>query len=190
MATDADTLHSLLGRIRLRDQRALRDLYELTGGRLLAIAQRLLQDRGAAEDVLQEVFLTLWEKIEQMPALQSHPLAWLTSLVRNRSIDAMRKRRPEDPLEWQDADGNTRTHDITDENSVPLKQLLESESDNELSRCMQLLAEDAREAIRLAYFNGLTHQELAQRLQRPLGTIKAWVRRGLLNLRECLGEPA
>ena len=104
--TDDTTLHALLGRVALQDRAALHELYKASAGRLLAVAYRILNDRGAAEDVLQDTFLTVWTRAPQFPALRTSPLAWLTSIARNRSIDVLRKRRPETPLSWQDDDGD------------------------------------------------------------------------------------
>ena len=185
---EADNLHRLLGQIALRNHQALRSLFELLSPRLLAIAMRILRDRSLAEDVLQEVFINLWEKIDQMPALHTHPLAWLTSMVRNKCIDATRKVRPEVPLEWTDGDGQTHSHDVVDENSRPEAQLQSSQGDAKVDECMQKLGDEPRQAVRLAYLEGLTHMELADRLNKPLGTIKAWIRRSLLQLKDCLGE--
>lgn len=187
---DLDRLDDLLARIALQDRQALRSLYEATVERLLAVAARLLDDRSAAEDVVQEVFITVWTRAAQLPELRSHPLAWLTAMVRNRAIDALRRRRPEVPMHWHGSDGEEHHFDAPDASGSPLDRLLEAQSDDQLGRCMEALADEPRQAILLAYFEGLTQVELAHRLGRPLGTVKAWVRRSLGQLRDCLGEPA
>ena len=160
-------LNSLLSRIALQDRRALRDLYDATAGRLLAVADRLLRDRAAAEDVLQEVYVTVWTRAAQYPAVHSNPMAWLTSMVRNRAIDQLRRNRPEVPLQWQDADGREHRHDVADDSGLDA---------------------EPRRDVMLAYYEGLTHADLALRLGRPLGTVKAWVRRSLMHLKDCLGD--
>lgn len=190
---DADALNQLLARIALRDRAALRQLYEHTASRLMAVAFRMLGDRAAAEDVLQEVFVNVWTRAAQMPALRSHPLAWLTSMVRNRSIDLLRQAKPEVPLQWQDADGQEHQHDIASEGLTPPEQMLQRQSDDALSKCLDHLEPEPRQAVLLSYYEGLTHFELADRMKRPLGTIKAWVRRSLMRLKDCLegqGEAA
>jgi RNA polymerase sigma-70 factor (ECF subfamily) len=110
-------LNSLFARIAQQDRAALRALCDATAGALLAVAHRVLNDRAAAEDVLQEVFVGVWRKAAQLPELRSHPVAWLTATVRNRAIDALRQRRPDIPLHWQDADGEERSCDVPDENT-------------------------------------------------------------------------
>ena len=151
---------------------------------------RILDDPGAAEDVVQDVFVTVWNRAAQFPALRTSPLAWLTSMARNRAIDLLRRRRPETPLAWQDADGQEHQHDIADASGSPLDQLLAAQSEGRLGDCMARLDPEPQAALRLAYFEGLTHEQLAARIGRPLGTIKAWIRRSLLRLRDCIGEPA
>jgi RNA polymerase sigma-70 factor, ECF subfamily len=189
MRNDTDLL-DLLARIAAKDQAALRELYAAASGRLLAVTCRILDDRAAAEDVVQDVFVTVWTRAAQFPALRTSPIAWLTSMARNRAIDTLRRRRPETPLAWQDADGNEHQHDVADASGSPLDQLLAAQSDGRLGDCMAQLEKEPRAALRLAYYEGLTHEQLSLRIDRPLGTVKAWIRRSLLRLRDCLGEPA
>jgi RNA polymerase sigma-70 factor, ECF subfamily len=157
--TDDATLQQLLSRVALQDRAALRSLYDASAGRLLAIVQRMLDDRALAEDVIQDTFVTVWQRAAQFPALRTSPLAWLTTIARHRAIDVMRRRKPETSMTWHDSDGQEHQHD-----------------------------EAPRQAVLLAYYEGLTHEELAARLQRPLGTVKTWVRRSLLQLRSCLEQ--
>lgn len=187
---DESTLHGLLGRIALQDRQALRQLYELCGGRLLAIAQRTLDDRAAAEDVVQEAFVTIWQRAAQFPVLRTSPLAWLSTLVRHRAIDHRRRRRPEVPLQWTGADGEEHAHDVADDGAGPVQRLIERQDELRLGHCLGTLASDPRQALALAYYEGLTHEEVAHRIGRPLGTVKAWVRRSLGRLKDCLGEAA
>ena len=181
-------LRDALARVALHDRAALQTVYQLAGGRLLAIVQRMLDDRATAEDVLQDTFLMVWQKAGQFPTLRTSPLAWLTTMARHRAIDLLRRRRPETPLEWTDGDGQTRQHDIADAGASPLQQLLDQQADGQLGLCLGRLDPDPRLAVTLAYMEGLTHDELARRLGKPLGTVKAWIRRSLLRLRECLGH--
>lgn len=184
--SDEATLHALMARVALQDRAALRALYDATGGRLLAVAQRLLDDRAAAEDVLQDTFVTVWQRAAQFPQLRTSPLAWLTTLVRHRAIDQLRRRRPETSLTWHDEDGQEHQHDVVDESATPPEQLQQSQDQGRLATCLGRLDDEPRRALVLAYYEGLTHEQLAARLARPLGTVKAWVRRSLLQLRGCL----
>lgn len=188
MTTDADTLNGLLSRIALQDRAALNALYAATGAQMLAVADRLLRDRAMAEDVLQEVFVTIWTRAGRYPPVQTNPFGWLTSMVRNKAIDMIRaKKAPEVPLQWTDADGEEHSHDVADASGSPLEQLLGAESDGRLSDCLGRLEQVQRQVVMMAYYDGLTHVQLAEQLKHPLGTIKAWVRRSLLKLKDCLG---
>lgn len=187
---DPARLTAVLSRISAQDSRALRELYDLTEGPLLAVATRLLRDQGAAEDVLQEVFVAVWRRAAQLPELRQHPMAWLTATVRNRAIDVLRRQRPEVSLHWQDGDGEEHSYDVADDSGAPPDQIQARQSDHQLSDCLAQLDPEPRQAVMLAYFEGMTHADLAERLARPLGTVKAWVRRSLDRLRLCMGEPA
>ncbi len=185
----SEPLEDLMQRVARQDGAALRRLYEATAGRLLAIAHKVLDDRAAAEDVLQEVYLGLWHRAERIPQPCHQPLAWLTTLVRHRAIDRARRQKPEVPLQWEDADGETQQIDVPDESASPPEQIEQRQDDARLATCVGRLPDEPRAALLLAYDEGLTHGEIAERLQRPLGTVKAWVRRSLLALRECLAAP-
>jgi RNA polymerase sigma-70 factor (ECF subfamily) len=184
--TDEATLQALLARVALQDRAALRALYDAAAGRLLAVVQRMLDDRAAAEDVVQDTFVTVWQRASQFPQLRTSPLAWLTTLARNRAIDVMRRRRPETSLTWHDADGNEHQHDLPDDSAAPPEQIEQRQEDGRLAHCMGRLDDEPRRAVMLAYYVGLTHEQLAARLQRPLGTVKTWVRRSLQQLKGCL----
>lgn len=186
--TDEATLQALLGRVALQDRGALRKLYDATEGRLLAIVVRMLDDRAAAEDVVQDTFVTVWTRAAQFPALRTSPLAWLTTIARHRAIDVLRRHRPETPLAWHDSQGEEHTHDVADESGSPLDHLLERQAEGRLGVCIDHLDAAPRKAVLMAYYEGLTHEELAKRLSKPLGTVKTWIRRSLLHLKDCLGE--
>jgi RNA polymerase sigma-70 factor (ECF subfamily) len=187
IAADQTALDQLLSRIALQDRQALRELYDRTASRLLAVAHQVLRDQATAEDVLQEVYVTVWSRAASYPAVHSHPMAWLTAMVRNRAIDLLRKSRPEVPLQWQDDDGEEHQHDVADESGTPMSQLMAAQSDDRLGHCIGQLEAEPRLAVMLAYYEGLTHADLAVRLSKPLGTIKAWVRRSLMRLKDCMG---
>jgi RNA polymerase sigma-70 factor (ECF subfamily) len=184
MTPDTADHADLLARVALQDRRALRDLYDATAARLFAIALRMLRDRAAAEDVIQDAFLTIWSRAPQFPTLHTHPLAWMTTIVRNRAIDSLRRRRDDDEA------GDGCVDDAPDDAPGPFERLHARDVKERLADCMQRLAAEPRLAIVLAYDEGLTHDALAKRLGRPLGTVKAWVRRSLLQLRDCLGATA
>ena len=187
---DREEIERLLSRIALRDAAALKALYRLVASRLMAVAWRVVQDRALAEDVLQEVFLTVWNQSAQRGAGQTLSLAWLCVVTRNRAIDAHRKKKPETPLHWEDESGEAHFHDVPDESGSPMERLLAHEDGWRLGQCLGGLEKEPRQAVQLAFFEGLTHLEIAERMRRPLGTIKAWTRRSLLRLKGCMEAAA
>ena len=187
---DREEIERLLSRIALRDAAALKALNRLVASCLMAVAWRVVQDRALAEDVLQEVFLTVWNQSAQRAAGQTLSLAWLCVVTRNRAIDVHRKKRPETSLHWQDEAGEEHFHDVPDESGSPMDHLLAHEDGWRLGRCLGGLEAEPRQAVQLAFFEGLTHPEIAERMRRPLGTIKASTRRSLLRLKGCMEAAA
>jgi len=183
---DRDEVASLLARVALRDARAFEALYRLVASRLMAVALRVTQDRAMAEDVLQEVFVTVWNQSAAASPGQQLTLAWLCVVTRHRAIDLLRKRKPEQPLHWQDENGDEQMHDLQDESGSPMEQLLAHEDGAQLGHCMDALEPEPRRALLLSFYDGLTQAEIALRMQRPLGTIKAWTRRSLMRLKGCM----
>lgn len=181
-----DDVGELLARVAMRDARAFEALYHRVASRLLAVALRVTQDRAMAEDVLQEVFASIWHRSADAAPGQHRTLAWLCVVTRNRAVDGLRKRRPEEPLHWHNADGEERMHDVPAEDGSPMDLLLAHEGDAQLTRCMGTLEPEPRRALLLAFYDGLTHGEIAERMARPLGTVKAWTRRSLMRLKGCM----
>ncbi len=179
-------IERLLSRIGLRDAVAFKSLYDIAAKRLLAVAWRVLQDTAAAEDVVQEVFVKIWN--ESVPRLlgQNLSLAWLCVVTRNRAIDSLRKKRPETPLQWIDDDGTEHSHDVADESNSPLPQMMANQEGARLGDCMSRLEGEPRQAMLFAFYDGLTHIQIAQRMAKPLGTVKAWTRRSLARLKGCM----
>ena len=183
---DRDEVSRLLARIALRDAQAFESLYRLAAPRLMAVALRVTQDRAMAEDVLQDVFVTLWNQSLNAAPGQHRTLAWLCVVTRHRAIDLLRKRKPEESLHGQGEFGEEQSHDVPAEGASPIEQLLAHEGDAQLGRCMGSLEAEPKRALLLAFYDGLTHMEIAARMQRPLGTIKAWTRRSLMRLKGCM----
>ncbi|MES2581262.1 MAG: sigma-70 family RNA polymerase sigma factor [Pseudomonadota bacterium] len=186
-ATAADTVEHLMARIALRDHQAFKVLFDQTAGRLLAVASRVLQDRTQAEDVVQDVFVKLWNQAAQRATAQTCTLAWLCVVTRNTALDHLRKKRPETPLQWVDAEGDEHQHDVADEaQQSPMEQLLAHEDGARLGSCLGRLEPEPRQAVLFAFYEGLSHIQIAQRMRKPLGTVKAWTRRSLLRLKGCM----
>jgi RNA polymerase sigma factor (sigma-70 family) len=173
-------LAQALARVADGDRAALEYVYRATSAKLFGIIVRILDDRGDAEDVLQEVYVSLWQKAGSFDASRASPITWLGIMARNRAIDRLRSKRARSagPLE--------EAGDIAD-GSPRADALMESASESSrLSACLAQLAAKQSDALRSAFFGGFTYAELAQRAKVPLGTMKSGIRRALLQLRECM----
>ena len=180
----------LLARVALRDQAAFKQLYDATVRCLLAIAVRLLRDPAWAEEVVQEAYVGIWNSAPNYAPLKAQPMTWLMTIARNKAMDALRSTTSERETMVR----STRNEDdeddpllnVGDEAAGPLQQLIERIDAARLRHCLQALDATQRQAIALAFYDGLTHSELAEHMRQPLGTVKAWVRRGLERLKPCL----
>ena len=163
------------------DRQAFARVYEITSPRLYPIALRFMRTREAAEDVLQEAYILIWRKAGQYDGSRGQPLSWMATIVRNRAIDRLRSvtREPRDSASWDDM-----LEGVADPQSA--RQQASAPETMAIQRCLGNLQENQRKAILLAYYYGMTHEELSARLGAPLGTVKSWIRRGLLQLKECL----
>jgi len=183
----AEHLAGLLEDVARGDRRALRQLYDACVTKLFGLALRITGRRDWAEDVMQESFVSIWHHARDYRPELAAPMTWMTTVVRNRALDCLRRHAPErggrtvalddDLGEW-----------LADEAGGPDARTLASEQAQALARCLARLDPAQRQAIALAYLKDLSHSELAERLRVPLGTVKSWVRRGLERLRACL-EP-
>lgn len=176
MASDQAKLVDLIGRSALGDRRAFKVLYDETAPRIFALILKMLRDRPLAEEVLQETYLRVWHRAGDYHAERGQVLTWLVSIARYRALDLIRARR--DEVEVPD--------DLAAAQPTPDLEAAARSDASRLHRCMQTLTTDQRQTISLAFFHGLTHDELARQLETPLGTVKTWIRRGLARLKECL----
>jgi RNA polymerase sigma-70 factor (ECF subfamily) len=190
IGTSADTdqaaaarayLTEMLVRTGEEDRQAFRELYTLTSAKLFGITFRICGERQAAEDILHDVYLTIWKRAGAYEPSRASPITWLATIARNRAID------------WRRAQKIRRASPIEDAPEIadraPLaSDTIEADQDAELLHgCLDGLESRQRDAIRTAFFDGVTYADLAERQNVPLGTMKSWVRRGLLKLKECLG---
>lgn len=176
-----EELGDLLSRTAGGDAAAFAELYRASSPQLFALAVRMLKRRDLAEEVLQEAFVSIWSKAGRYDPAKGSPLTWMASIVRNRALDRLRARRPEQPIDEEE-----RAAEWADPAPSPLDAALQSADARALWECMKILEEGPRDAILRVYYEGLTHQELAARTGIALGTIKSWVRRGLVRLKGCL----
>jgi RNA polymerase sigma factor (sigma-70 family) len=166
---------------------ALRELYDLTSSKLFGLAVRVVGNRDRAEDVLQEAFLTVWRVAPDYRASLSPPLAWMGMIVRSRGLDFLRRRaseRADAAVELDDAISET----VAGDSPNPMDATQASEQAWALHECLRKLEDKQREVVSLAYLRDLSHSELAEQLKLPLGTVKTWIRRGLDQLRGCMGR--
>jgi len=180
VAPPAQELDQLLSQCALGDREAFRALYEATAAKLFAVALRILRREDWAEEVLQECYVSVWRHAPEYKADRAAPMTWMTSIVRNRCLDWLRRPNPE-PL------ADEALEALESPNPGPLARLEEGRDSAALARCLRGLDARQRQAIALAFFDGLSHAELAKHLREPLGTVKTWVRRGLQRLKACLG---
>ena len=165
----------------LGDQRAYRRLYDATSPKLFAIALRILREESRAEDVLQDSFVNVWNSAAGYNAALSAPMTWMVTIVRNRALDYLRRtdRRA------VELDGDLEA--VLESNDPTPVDLAGGRQDAAaLQICLKRLDGGQRQAIAFAYWQGLTHSELAVTLQVPIGTVKTWIRRGLEKMRRCL----
>ena len=180
-------LIGLLDRIAARDHAALKLLYELTAPRLYGLALRVVSQREAAEDVLQDAFLTIWRSATDYRATLSPPMAWLGLIVRSRALDCLRRRGANRTNLTQELDEQLSAA-LEGDQPDPVASAQASQQAAALHRCLSQLDHRHREVISSAYLRDLSHSELAKQLQLPLGTVKTWIRRGLEQLRGCLAH--
>jgi RNA polymerase sigma-70 factor (ECF subfamily) len=176
MALTPEILIDAVGR---GSEAALKRLYELESRRLFGIALRIVRQRETAADVLQETFIQVWQNATRFSRDRGTGAAWLTGIVRFRALDAVRKLGREIPSDDPLLGDETLAPDV-------IEKIDAAADATALRRCLELLDEQPRHCILLAFIDGLSHSEIAERIKAPLGSVKSWVRRGLLSLRSCL----
>ncbi|MBD9374181.1 sigma-70 family RNA polymerase sigma factor [Rhizobium sp. ARZ01] len=175
-----DEIAYLIGRICLQDRQAFRRLYELTGAKLFPICLRMLGKREDAEEALQDIYVKIWQRADRFAPDETSAFAWLAAVARYHAIDVIRARRPV-------ASDIEEAYDIGDAEPGPeARSTLISEARRIEASLKQLEAEKAS-AVRQAYVEAMSYEELATQFGVPLNTMKTWLRQSLLILRECLG---
>jgi RNA polymerase sigma-70 factor (ECF subfamily) len=176
----------LVERIGRGDRQSFEQLYERFSGVLFSTAYRILNDQEGAEDVLQDVFVQIWDKASMYDSKRGKPLTWAVTLTRNKAIDRLRsvqrRNRLNDEVE-EEASIDAQIH-----SEQPVDAVEAMEKSRLIRSAVLQLSKEQREAIELAFFTGLTQNEIADELKQPLGTVKARIRRGMMKLKE-LVEP-
>jgi RNA polymerase sigma-70 factor (ECF subfamily) len=184
MATDTDRarLVAALGAVANGDRDALQQIYRDTSAKLYGVVLRILNDTAEADDVLQEIYLTIWRRAGAFdPERGLSPITWLVAIARNKSIDRLRATaRPRALRPIEDAAG------VADDGPAPSFGIERADEAAALNRCMGELDPKHAEVVRTAFFEGITYESLAARIDTPVGTVKSWIRRSLQRLRSCL----
>jgi RNA polymerase sigma factor (sigma-70 family) len=188
-------LAQLLSRAALGDRAAFKQLYDATSAHLFGVLLRIQRDRAIAEDLLQEVYVSAWKAAGSFDAQQAQPLTWLTHIARNKAIDSLRRAQTQPRLESVHADDDEDDRPdldqrLADDGPGPADLLQRAADARQLAQCMQGLSAQQRQSVALAFFDGLSHAEVAEQLREPLGTVKSWVRRALMTLKTCLERAA
>ena len=178
-------LAALLAGVALGDQTAFAELYRQSSPHLYGVAVRILREGAAAEEILQEAFVSIWHHAGSYQAAKSQPLTWLTAIVRNRCLDQLR-RRELDTVTMTNDDDEGKEFDLPSGDPTPVEMLLAGAEAQSVRDCVETLDAGPKQAIALAFYQGLSHAELAEHMRQPLGTVKSWVRRGLERLKSCL----
>jgi RNA polymerase sigma-70 factor (ECF subfamily) len=179
MATASPELADLIARTALSDRTAFRTLYERTSAKLFGVTLRILKDRSEAEEALQEIYVKIWQRADRYVAGGYSPISWLVAVARNHCLDVLRARRPI-------SDDINVALEIADLAPDPEQAALNSNERSRIDHCLAELDDDKADAVRGAYLDGYSYDELAERHGVPLNTMRTWLRRSLLKLRECL----
>ena len=190
MSLDSLTLQQLIARTAQGDHACFAQVYARTQAHLFGVALRMLGREQAAEDVLQEAFVSIWKNAgsyrSEVNGQPVQPMTWLMAVVRNKALDALRQRKRRAESELPDSD---TLDDLTPgANAAPsaLDLLGEATRALHIEACLGALDGSHRQSLALAYYQGLSHSEVAQQMGAPLGSVKAWIRRGLDKLKTCL----
>lgn len=178
MADTSDIEH-MIARVALGDRTAFSELYDATSAKLLGTALRVLKDKASAEDVLQETFMKVWRYADRYASNGMSPMTWLITIARNTAIDRLRARKDDgdiaDVMDTMAASGPT-----------PEQSAIASSDASRITACLSKLDDDKRVAVRGAYLEGLSYADLAAQFDVPLNTMRTWLRRSLISLRECM----
>jgi RNA polymerase sigma-70 factor (ECF subfamily) len=181
-ASNLPFLIDLMRRVAEQEKAAFRELYHATAPKLYGVVLAIVREKSLAEDVMQDAYIKIWQRADEYESGKGTPMAWMTVIARNRSLDEVRKRQR--LISSYDVGG---FDDIPAEVAEPMAARIESENDRILMHCLDGLEDVKKEMILLAYLYGMSRDMLAQRFDAPVATIKTWLRRGLSDLRACMG---
>ena len=174
-------LDEALARTASGDTDALHTLFEMTSAKIFGVVLRIVPERDVAEDIVQEVYIRVWRRAGRFDRDKGSPIAWLCAIARNCALDELRRR----PRVAAAPDSDIES--VVDRSPRADQSLCDQEDLDRLHHCLDELAHNHRRSIVMSFFGGLSHSRLSERLGEPLGTVKSWIRRGLTQLRDCLG---
>lgn len=176
---DESEIERLLGRCALGDREAFRELYALAASKLFGVSYRILQHRGDAEEATQEAFVKIWQNAGRFQVSRGTGPGWLVSIARNTAIDRVRQRR----APTRDIADMV---DLADPGPTPEASAAAAQDRRRMEGCLEQLPADRARAVRGAYLEGHTYDDLAKTFEVPLNTMRTWLRRALISLRKCL----
>ena len=179
----ADGERDLLRRIAARETRALDELYQCYAGPLYSYAFKILSSHEDAEEVLQDTFVRIWKRAPKYDSAQSKPFTWSVMITRGLALDRLRRRSKKSALRLVPLESVEEPHSMTDD---CISHLFFSESSRQVRQALDTLSQPERECLEWVIFSETTHQQIAERTQQPLGTVKARIRRGMIKLRTAL----
>jgi len=190
----ASDLADLVARVALGNRAAFQALYQRTCSQLFGAVVRIQPDRAQAEDVLQEIYVNVWRAAASFDPTRAQPMAWLVSIARHAAIDSLRRAQARvqaaAPAAGPDGDEEDPVERVASDTPGPLDLLQQAADARELTRCVDHLSSQQQQCVALAFYQGLSHGEISQHLAQPIGTVKSWLRRALLTLKDCLARAA
>jgi RNA polymerase sigma-70 factor (ECF subfamily) len=182
MLDSADDLAGLLSRVANQDRAAFASIYRAVSPKLYGIVLRILRRRETADDVLQDVFVTIWRRAGDYDRSAGAPISWMSAIARNRAIDEVRKSR------LMPVSADAEQFEIADPGKLPTDMIEDAQSVKRLEQCLEGLGQPRAELVKLAYLEGWSREALGKKYGHPAGTIKTWLHRSLQQLKDCLGS--
>ncbi|RED13042.1 sigma-70 family RNA polymerase sigma factor [Pontivivens insulae] len=175
-------IEALIARCGLKDKAAFGTLYDRTSAKLFGTCLRVLKNSTEAEEALQDIYIKIWRNASKFRPGTYSPITWLVAVARNHCIDLLRAKKGGRSVEIDEAIM------LPDPTPGPERQMLASDARQRIEGCLRTLPEDRSQAVRAAYLDGYSYAELAAHFDVPLNTMRTWLRRALLKLRDCLGD--
>ncbi len=181
--TPAQELSALMVRVAKRDTDAFAGLYRATSAKLFGIILRISRRRDIADEILQEVYVKIWDRASDFDPKIASPITWMATIARNRALDEVRRKRPES------IEDHPELLDVPADGENALAAVMRGQDGQRLAECLNKLDDTKRQMVVMAYCDGCSRDELSQKFGQPVNTIKTWIRRSLAQLKGCLSSP-